>query len=176
MIHSEPESRSCRPGWVRWLIGASGAFCLLLLGRLSLWQIERKATPIVDGPLMDSVVGGQARLKLRRKVVLLQSASCSAPLAAGAVLPRLVLPSGFSSWSVDRQRVVILHELGHIKRRDCLTKTLVWLAMKRIQLDAERACDDLVLGTGADACDYADHVLQIAAGCRRNGLALSSGV
>ena len=52
---------------------------------------------------------------------------------------------------------------------------LVWLVLKWMQTEAEHACDDLVLRRGTNPCDYADHLLQIAAGRRRGQLAAVAG-
>jgi hypothetical protein len=88
----------------------------------------------------------------------------------------VVLPLDAESWSADRRRAVLLHEMAHIRRRDCLVRSLArlgcalqWfnplahLAMRRLYAEQESACDDVVLVAGMSAPDYAGHLLDIVA-------------
>ncbi len=83
-------------------------------------------------------------------------------------------------WSADRKRVVLLHELAHIKRWDCLTQFIgriacaiywfnpfAWLAERQMCIERERACDDLVLNAGCTPSRYAEHLFAIAGAFRR---------
>ena len=71
-----------------------------------------------------------------------------------------------------RVACALRHELGHIRRRDCLTRLLaeiacafywlnplVWLAARQMRLAQEQACDDLVLNAGAPADEYAGQLV-----------------
>src|SRR6185436_10190982 len=86
-------------------------------------------------------------------------------------------------------RVVLLHELAHVRRRDCLWQwimqlacaiywfhPLIWIAAKRLQNERERACDDLVIAAGAKASDYAEHLLAIASGLQSNAFAAYAAI
>ena len=85
------------------------------------------------------------------------------------------MPAAADGWTEDRLRIVLLHELAHVKRRDCLThmlaqvacalywfNPLAWVAARRVRAERERACDDLVLAAGTPGPDYADQLLEIA--------------
>ena len=172
-----------------WVIGTLAATAPIVLGKLSLWWIERNARRIVDGPWIDLLKQAAGELKLQRKVRLLQTDRCSSPLVAGIRRPKFLLPNEYASWTLERRQVVMLHELGHVKRWDCLTQMiaqiacavywfnpLVWVAFRRMQIEAERACDDLVLAGGSAPCDYAEHLLQIAAAQRTPRLAANSAI
>jgi beta-lactamase regulating signal transducer with metallopeptidase domain len=115
------------------------------------------------------------KLHLRRRVALLESARHTMPVTWGWWRPVILLPAEASRWEIERQRVVLLHELAHVKRWDCLTQMaarvichlfwvnpMAWLALRRMCAERERACDDLVLNGGWKPSDYAKHLLEVA--------------
>ncbi len=94
-----------------------------------------------------------------------------------AALVRQAHPVTGGIWSRERCREVLVHDLAHIRRRDCLTQLLANLACivfwfqpfvgwaaQRMLVERERACDDQVLLRGTRASDYADNLLEIARG------------
>jgi beta-lactamase regulating signal transducer with metallopeptidase domain len=96
------------------------------------------------------------------------------PLTGGWFRPFVVLPSGAREWSELRQWRVFTHEIGHQVRHDfvwilfarmvcalCWFNPLAWYAVNRQRIEAEMACDDLVISAGDVAEDYADDLLQI---------------
>ena len=95
------------------------------------------------------------------------------PMTWGLWRARLLVPEQAADWPAGQRRDVLLHELGHIRRWDCLThllsqlacalywfNPLAWVAARRMQVERERACDDLVLNRGAEASAYARHLLR----------------
>jgi HEAT repeat protein/beta-lactamase regulating signal transducer with metallopeptidase domain len=175
-----------------WIAGALAAMARLLAGHARLWWMERHADRITDPGWLDLAqrVADQLRLAVppgdgsahTSAVRLLRCRRPTMPVCWGVRRPSLLLPSDADSWSVERKRIVLLHELAHAKRRDCLTQVLaqtaiavhwfnplVWLVVRRLRVERERACDDLVLTSGANAPDYADHLLDIARAFRTAG-------
>lgn len=113
---------------------------------------------------------------LRRSVRLLRSRSPLGPSAGGVLSPFVLLPPDSDNWNRERKRLVLLHELAHIKRGDVFMQwitriicaiywfhPLVWLAARKMQLERERACDDLVLASGMTPANYAGELIEIAA-------------
>ena len=91
----------------------------------------------------------------------------------------MLLPSQAGDWSDDRIRIVLSHELAHIRRNDWFIQIaaeavrtlfwfnpLIWMACTRLRRDSEQACDDVVLGERIPAREYAEHLLEIARTCR----------
>jgi beta-lactamase regulating signal transducer with metallopeptidase domain len=158
-----------------WLGGLVLNLVFMAVGQLRLESICRKAQLLWNGQW--TLLLGEAceTLRLSRTVTLLQSLESVMPLTWGGWRPFVLLPAEADQWPVERRRVVLLHELAHVKRWDCLTQMitriicafywfnpLVWLAARRMCVERERACDDLVLTGGWKASDYASHLVEIA--------------
>jgi len=157
-----------------WLAGVAACLAPLALGRLSLFWLSRRAQR-VKGPWPALIASASAQVGLRRRVRLLVSDRRPMPMVWGVFRPTLLLPAEADRWPEDRRRVVLLHELAHAARRDCLAKVighaacavywfnpLAWLAFRQMQREAEAACDDRVLNAGAEPPKYAEHILRKA--------------
>ena len=149
---------------------------VLLLLRLghSAWRLHRLEASLRPGECV--LVPQTAReLGLLRMPGLFVGPSDSVPMVWGVLKPRLLLPSGFETWSPEKKRGVLLHELAHLKRGDPLAlwaaqwvkalhwfNPLVWLTFRLLRADQERACDDVVLRHGVRASDYAQSLLDLS--------------
>ena len=155
-----------------WLLGAALVFAHLLVGVARTWRLTRHAETVRDAEWLRIVERLSRRLALTRPVALRRSARVTMPMACGLIRSSVLLPADADNWSDERREVVLLHELAHVKRRDCLTQLiaqaacalywfnpLVWVAARRLRIERERACDDQVLDAGAKASDYAGHLL-----------------
>ena len=180
-VTSTPADPWARSGWLLWLVPVwlIGTVAFLIAPLTGLWQLERLkqgATRVLDERwtgLLDELC---STLKIRREVRILRSAGASMPLTFGVWQPVLVIPDEADGWSPERRRLVLLHELAHVRRLDWLTQMLAhaacavhwfnplaWLAARRMHVEREQASDDLVLSCGAKASDYARELLEIAA-------------
>lgn len=128
-------------------------------------------------------------LGLRRRVQVLASHPETMPMATGYLSATIILPGSAGDWPDEKRRAVLLHELAHIKRRDCLTHALArvavamnwfnplaWIAIRRLRIERERACDDLVLTAGERPSTYADHLLEIARTMHTGTLASAAAI
>ena len=123
------------------------------------------------------------------RVRLLATDRIGAPLVVGAFRPAILLPADHSQWPSQRIAMVLSHELAHIQRRDLFWQLLgrlsaaiywfhplVWLAVRRMRLERERACDDRVLLAGIEPTDYATGLVECAAALRGRPMKMALGI
>jgi beta-lactamase regulating signal transducer with metallopeptidase domain len=144
-------------------------------------RIVNRARPLDSEDWLTPLWEVSDRLALDEPPRLLRSEDAKMPFACGVFTPTIVLPAECDTWSLDRRRAVLLHELAHVRRHDLVGHTLgrfacaiywfhplVWTAAKQLRSESERACDDLALACGARATDYAEHLLDIVTSVRRD--------
>ncbi|HEX9606711.1 MAG TPA: M56 family metallopeptidase, partial [Gemmatimonadaceae bacterium] len=148
---------------------------------LAVRRIVNRARPLDSQDWLAPLWEVSDRLALDEPPRLLRSEDAKMPFACGVFNATIVLPAECDSWSLDRRRAVLLHELAHVRRHDLVGHTLgrlacavywfhplVWTAAKQLRSESERACDDLALACGARATDYAEHLLDIVTSVRRD--------
>jgi beta-lactamase regulating signal transducer with metallopeptidase domain len=163
------------------LIGVvySGGVAVMLIAlfvhRSSVRGCARRASDVGDPEWCRLLTECARGMGVRSEVRLLRSREQSMPMTFGIRRPSILIPAIAETWTGDRRRAVILHELAHIARRDCLTQTLafvactlywfhpaVWWVARRLQIERELACDDRVIAAGTRPREYAGHLLEIA--------------
>jgi uncharacterized protein (TIGR03435 family) len=113
-------------------------------------------------------------LHTRRGIEVLIHESLAGPVTCGVLRPVVLLPEDAQSWDEKDLERALVHELEHVRRYDwaihCLARVvcavywfhpLVWAAWRQLKLEAERSCDDAVLGNN-EATAYADQLLGLA--------------
>jgi beta-lactamase regulating signal transducer with metallopeptidase domain len=167
-------------------LGIAISLLPIAAGMLALVRLERKSARLDQPPWPPLLTTLSARLGIRRAIALLESPSAmTMPMTWGIRRSRILLPVTARNWSADRRRLVLLHELAHAKRRDAVTQLLArlvcaiywvhplaWLALRQLRIEAEIACDDLVLAADTKPSVYAAELLDIVSVHR--GLSLSS--
>lgn len=172
-----------------WAIGAVAVFATFAAGHVVLRLMLRGARPVRDGEWHALANEAADRLGLTVPFALLRTDGILVPVATGIVRPRVLLPTGADAWPEELRRAVLLHELAHVQRHDCLTQAIaqlacaafwfhpaVWWATSRLQTERERACDDRVLAARTRASDYADHLLGMVRSLRARRLAALGAV
>ncbi len=158
-----------------WLAGGVIVLLWCAIGHLALWRLSRRARPVTDIAWLTALEDASHTAKLTRPVQLLTSPAIDSPITWGLRRPIVLLPEGASEWDLERQRVVLLHELAHIARMDFMVQLLAsltcalywfhpgaWGAARRLRHESEHACDDRAIALGTPAPDYASHLLCLA--------------
>lgn len=91
----------------------------------------------------------------------------SSPVVAGLLKPVIIMPLAAEDWNIETKKMAVLHELGHIQRRDLWVRLaaefacvlhwynpLVWWLRAKLLTQCEYACDALVISSGADRRSY----------------------
>ncbi|MFL6278947.1 MAG: HEAT repeat domain-containing protein [Vicinamibacterales bacterium] len=158
-----------------WMIGALLILIRLAAGVIAVQWMSRRTERVSDAPWLPQATALAMELRVSPRIVFLRSRGAAMPMAWGLFRPAVLMPADADSWPAERLRIVLLHELAHVKRRDCLThmlaqiscalhwfNPLVWVAARHARTERERACDDLVLAAGTRGPDYADQLIEIA--------------
>ena len=166
-----------------WAVGAAVVLARLALGLWGTRRLARGAREMDDAAWAALAARLGEAAGVRRPVRLLLSPRAAMPMTWGTLRPVVLLPAEAVEWSEERRRVVLLHELAHVARRDCLTQALAtvccalwwphpgaWWAARRLRQEREQACDDRVLAAGARASAYAGHLLDVARAFRAPAL------
>ena len=168
-------ARKMTPLALLWLAGSLVCLLIVVLSNVGLRVVTRGATPLEDSQWARLLLHLKGQLGIHRNVVLLRSDRTSMPATWGLRQSVILLPAEAVDWPDEMRRVVLLHELAHVKRNDCLTQLFaqvccafywfhpgVWYIARRMRSERELACDETVIALGVDACDYAGHLLDIA--------------
>ena len=161
-------------GWI-WAAGFITCAGLLGTGLARLWWLAAHARSVTDGRWFDLAHETAREAGVARRIRLLHGAHPALLVTWGLLRPTILLPATALHWSDDRIRIVLRHEIAHIRRHDWSVQLvaefvhavhwfnpLAWIARHRLRDASEQACDDEVIASGVDPAAYATHLLQLA--------------
>ena len=155
--------------FLAWVLAASTALLRLSIGLWRLRGVRRSCVAIDPAELGPSIQKTVADCFSSRSITLATSEKVSVPAAIGFFKPMIVIPA----WALrelppGELRIILLHELTHLRRRDDWTNLLqkvvralfffhpaVWWIERRLSLEREMACDDAVLAETGNPRGYA---------------------
>ncbi len=155
-----------------WVAGAAIFLVPIFMGLREVRFLRRTARPWTEGQsLVDALARG---LRSRRPVDAVLHDAVPGPMTCGWRRPAIVLPMDARTWPAEDLQRAIVHELEHVRRGDwmsqCLSRVIVamywfhpivWAVWRQLALEAERACDDAVVGR-SEATAYADQLVVLA--------------
>jgi TonB family protein len=170
-----------------WLGGFMLAMAVLLAGGLRLMSLAFRGTTVTSERWIHAARDVSRALRLNRRIRLLHNPYFPTPGTWGILRGRIFVPPDAESWPDERVRIVLAHELAHIKRFDWIVQIiaesaravhwfnpLFWIACKRLRQESEHSCDDAVLNLGIDGQAYAAHLLELARILKNSDRAWSS--
>ncbi|MBN2071393.1 MAG: tetratricopeptide repeat protein [Candidatus Krumholzibacteriota bacterium] len=157
-----------------WMAGVVIHICWCLVSWVAMRRFVLNCAEASHGwkDILGDVAGG---IGLNRTVRLLESKRIKAAMTTGIFNPVVIVPADSGDWPETHRRLVLSHELVHVKRWDALIEifTLIvtviyWFnpvilfAVRQLRIERERDCDDAVLCAGAKPSDYAELLMEIA--------------
>jgi beta-lactamase regulating signal transducer with metallopeptidase domain len=185
------EQRIIPPGVQTWIIGAWGVLVLLRLAHF------RRAVHRVHRLRREASVFSPARVGMaseiigaKHRVALLESTAIDDPVTVGVFHPAILLPSKVLPELGELElSAILLHEYGHIRRRDFLAHILCELislpvawhpgiayVMSKISQTRELACDDYAAARLGKRRSYANTLLHLASLCLHVPRASAAGL
>jgi beta-lactamase regulating signal transducer with metallopeptidase domain len=159
---------------VLWALGAAAVLLRLAAGTVIVSRLARRGRRVDDGGWLSLAQRLASALRIDRPLTLMRGDRLGVPVTWGVVYPVVLLPEGADEWPEERRHYVLVHEMAHVKRLDALTQLigqvalalfwfnpLMWIAVRRMQLEREHACDDYVLLHGTQPSRYAADLLEM---------------
>jgi TonB family protein len=170
------------PSWLPiiaygWMAGAAVALLRLAFEAGRLHRMAGRSTHAGERAHAIAAVVADALGVPRPRMLLSERAAM--PMTWG-VRPSILLPSAARDWTDGRLRIVLTHELAHVRRGDWLAhltaeiicacywcQPLLWMARTRLRRESEQAADNVVLGAGASGPDYAAVLIDVVRAAKR---------
>jgi beta-lactamase regulating signal transducer with metallopeptidase domain len=162
---------------IAWAVGSLLVFTTSVVRIARFDRLIRRTSSVAPGEVLAIAAGAARELGLRTAPTIYTSSAHLSPMTwwtGGKV--RVVIPQALPlQVGPDQLRLVLAHELAHVKRRDHLVRWLewltvvafwwnpiVWFARRTLRLDEEVSCDALVLERlGAEPRPYARALLDV---------------
>ncbi|MBI3862253.1 MAG: PQQ-binding-like beta-propeller repeat protein [Planctomycetia bacterium] len=170
-----------------WIAGS--LFCLARLG-WGLWQMRRLvrgAEPVADEFTLSIGAWATQKVGIRSAVRLAISDGTYGPVVAGVFWPAILLPPALLRPEARSDlKIAMLHECGHIRRRDAAFNLLqqlvvatywfhplVYMMDRSLRQLREELCDNYVLAE-EPAVNYAESLLGVALQMRQSAVAIAA--
>jgi beta-lactamase regulating signal transducer with metallopeptidase domain len=158
-----------------YLLGVSLMFTRTLLGFSGTRRLRLAAQPLTDAALLEAVRRRARQFSLRRAPVVAYCNRVAVPALVGLLRPMILLPTVLATGLTPEQlELVVVHELAHIRRWDnawlIVQRTIesilffhptVWYISRRMSVERELCCDEIVVATAARPSQYAESLLRV---------------
>ncbi len=149
-----------------WSLGAGVLLLRALLGAGWAFWLRASARPMASWDCWWLLQECKGIADVTEPVAILESSRIKSPCLLGMLRPALILPAGLAAeLSRNELRLVLLHELAHMRRRDLALNwvlaavetihwfnPVVWVLTREIRDGREEACDARALASQPQAC------------------------
>ena len=167
--------------WIVWVSGLAIGLFVLTISFIRQRRLASRIQALSDPALTAMARDVAIQLGCKRRILITKSLDECMPMTWGVFRPRVLVPKCIENWPEERKRIVVAHELAHVRRLDWFLQMfarvacavywfnpLFWIACNRLYRESEQACDDMVINLGVDARDYASHLFEIARALRHS--------
>ena len=158
-----------------WVIVAVTLLARLAVRTARTARLVRSYPPLADADLLAELSAAAAQVGGRPPPAVVSPAG-TGPAVTGLVRPRLLVPADFADrLAPNARRLVLLHELAHVRRRDVPVgwvasaaaavhwfNPAAWLALSQLRVERELAADAAVLDATGDRAGYGDVLVRLA--------------
>jgi len=152
-----------------YVIGVLGVLLPTATASFRIRRLIERAHPIDDDSWSTPHADARRALGMSRSVRLFMSAEVDVPMTVGVLRPVVALPWSADDWDGSQRRMVLLHELAHVRAADWVFNIAgriacalywfhpgAWWIARQLRQDCELACDDRVIESGVRRSEYAE--------------------
>jgi beta-lactamase regulating signal transducer with metallopeptidase domain len=195
-LHEIAKAKVQKPATIEWMRVAAmawvgGVVIMMLRAMRALvgaGRLRRRCVPI-EAPamvlLLDVV---RSSMRIARRVKLAASEQITSPAVIGILWPTILLPASvISGTDAQTLRMILAHELAHVRRHDYLVNLFqllieailffnpaVWWISRQIRIEREACCDARAIASGATPSDYVRALAGFAQGLAKPQAAVMS--
>jgi beta-lactamase regulating signal transducer with metallopeptidase domain len=158
-----------------YIVGALAVILPTMIASVRVRRVVRHARLVDDDAWIGPLAGVRRSLGVARATRLLISDDVAMPMTAGVFRPVIVLPRSAYDWDESQRRMVLMHELAHVRAHDWLFNLAAravcalywfhpgaWWIARQLRDDCELACDDRVIESGVRRSAYAALLVDVA--------------
>ena len=172
-----------------WLGGLFFVLGRWLVGCIRARQLIRESQAFVDADWQGTLIECSQEVGVSQSVKMFLHPTLHCPMVIGWLRPTIVIPEGNRHFGEGERRMILLHELIHIKRRDSFfhpllaivkavhwPNPLLWFAVKSYQTAEERAVDDCIISHGVVPSTYSELLMSVALPKQRRTYSVASAM
>lgn len=142
-----------------WILGILFLFARVVAQHIKVRRWLSLKNRIIEGPAIEALNSARTISNCRSEIGIYSIDGLHTPALFGLFRPAILLPAEVArAANASRLRLVLIHEIAHLRRKDVLINwlmiiaqslhwfnPLVWLTLRRLRADQELLCDEAVM-------------------------------